>query len=138
MSTDGLTITSVEQLLAACADDPNGCTSLHLDHDGLYKCGTNATVADSLEQWATDPTRICEAASTIDTCGRRWVIFVRQDAPPSENDVSHHLDIRAALATVDVDLVDTVIAWGDQHVSMRHLEQRTTDYTSVTDAKDAA
>ena len=128
-------ITNVADLLAVCADGTAGCTSLHLDHQGDYLCGTKPTNLDSLEQWATDPTRICHAASNSDTCGPRWIIFVRQDGPPTENDASHHLDIRAALACEGVHLIDTVIAWDTNHVSMHQLEKRTTHYTDATDIK---
>ena len=125
------TITSVDDVVDFCADDPTGCTSIHLDHDGAFTCGTRATVLDSLEAWATDPSRIVQAASTIDTCGRRWIIFVRQDTPPTENDASHHLDIAAALACEGVDLIDTVIAWGDQHISMHQLKHRSASYAQA-------
>ncbi len=128
MSDQPTTITSVEDLLDFCDNEPAGCASIHIDDNGAFTCGTNATNLDSLEQWATNPTRIVNAASSIDTCGRRWIIFVRQDSPPTEHDASHYLDIRAALACGDVDLVDCVIAWDDQHVSMRYLQHRTTRY----------
>lgn len=49
------TITCVEELLAACADNAPGCISLHLDDDGVECCGTRATILDSLERWANEP-----------------------------------------------------------------------------------
>ncbi len=123
------TVTNVDEFLAFCADEPAGCISVHLDSDGSFTCGTRATILDSLEQWATDPSRIVNAAATT-TCGRRWIIFVRQDSPPNEHDASHFLDIRAALACEGVDLIDCVIAWNANHVSMHFLEHRTTNYTA--------
>jgi len=124
------TITSVDELLAFCAGEPAGCTSVHLDPGGSFTCGTRATTLASLEQWATDPSRIVNAAASTDTCGRRWIIFVRQVSPPTEHDASHYLDIRAALACEGVDLIDCVIAWNANHVSMHFLEHRTTSYTA--------
>lgn len=128
MSDQLATITSVEDLLDHCAEEPNGCSSVHIDQAGAFTCGTRATILDSLEQWATNPSRIVEASASIDTCGRRWIIFVRQDAPPTEHDASHHLDIAAALRCEGVELIDTVIAWGDQHISMHYLEHRSSSY----------
>ena len=130
-----MNITSVEEVLDNCTDD-TGCTSLHLDNDGNFCCGTNPTSLDSLEQWATDPSRLVEAATNRDGCGRRWIIFVRQDGPPTEADASHHLDIAGALACAGVELIDTVIAWDDQHVSMHQLRHRTTSY--ATNPNEAA
>ena len=91
------TINSVEDLLEFCADDPIGCTSVHVGHTGAFTCGTNPTALDSLEQWATYPKRITDAANDRTICGRRWIIFVRQDAPPSEMDAWHYSDISDAL-----------------------------------------
>jgi len=129
--SDDTSINNVEDLLDFCADDPPGCTSIHLDEHGAFTCGTRSTVLDSLEQWATDPSRIISAATDRTTCGRRWIIFVRRDTPPTEADASHYLDIAAALRCEGVDLIDVVIAWDDKHVSMRHLEHRTNDYDTA-------
>lgn len=132
------TITCVEELLAACADNPPGCISLHLDDDGVERCGTRATILDSLERWANDPSRLTDAAASTPTCGRRWVIFVRQHTPPNEHDASHYLDIAAALACEDVELIDCVIAWDEHHVSMLYLQHRTTSYDTARRSDEAA
>lgn len=125
---DNTAITTVEDLLDFCAEEPLGCTSIHLDNNGEFTCGTRATALDSLEQWATDPSRIINAASDRTACGRRWIIFVRQDTTPTEADGSHFLDIAAALRCEGVELLDVVIAWDDQHISIHHLQHRTNDY----------